>query len=121
MPSLFQPVNPCTQSPFPSLRQGHLPLSKSISANSSLYFPMGSKVLAVLVPLLFLGMGEVHSVLYESVVGPLRLHALLDCGDDTRQTPVEGCQVWLSQDGVDGVKGQSLAHGCTQSSASQQV
>lgn len=59
----------------------------------------------------YLGMRQVHSVLYEGAVGALRLHALFDRCYDSRETPVQGCEVWFGQDGVDGVEGQSLAHG----------
>lgn len=68
-----------------------------------------------------LRVGEVHSVLYEGVVGPVRLHALLDGGCDPRQASVQSCQVGLAEDRVDGVKGHGLPHGCTQRTASQEV
>lgn len=60
---------------------------------------------------LSLGVREVHAVLYQSVVGALRLHALLHSGYDSRQTPVQGREVRLSQDRLDGVERQRLSHG----------
>ena len=59
---------------------------------------------------LCLGVWEDNLVLYQSVVGALRLYTLLDRCYDARQTPVQGGEVGLSQDGRDGVEGQRLAH-----------
>lgn len=57
----------------------------------------------------FLGVWQDHAVLYQCVVGAQRLYTLLDGCYDTRQPSVQGSQVGLGQDRVNGVKGQGLS------------
>lgn len=66
---------------------------------------MGSSPGSAFCPLaLLLGMWEVKSVLYECIVRALCLQALLYSCYDSRETPVQGCEVWFSQHRLDRVE-----------------